>query len=198
MGGMNMLSGAPYHVRFWVTLVLTVIFTALLVGIARKRHVKGFEKRLKWYQIAGALLLIWAGFDFFHYIAIGDELLSIYPEASSVQELVQDSLFQGIVKAALGFGILFLYGLMPAAILGTSLASGLLRPYGRMSWVVVPAAAVLYLLLPWLTFGLANTLSFGRLNPPDPVALAAGAVVSAAGFGIGAGVRALRARRRGA
>ena len=36
---------------------------------------------------------------------------------------------------ALGFGILFLYGLMPAAILGTSLASGLLRPYGRMSWV---------------------------------------------------------------
>lgn len=101
-----MLSGAPYHVRFWVTLVLTVIFTALLVGIARKRHVKGFEKRLKWYQIVGALLLIWAGFDFFHYIAIGDELLSIYPEASSVQELVQDSLFQGIVKAALGFGIL--------------------------------------------------------------------------------------------
>ena len=99
---------------------------------------------------------------------------------------------------ALGFGILFLYGLMPAAILGTSLASGLLRPYGRMSWVVVPAAAVLYLLLPWLTFGLANTLSFGRLNPPDPVALAAGAVVPAAGFGIGAGVRALRARRRGA
>lgn len=101
-----MLSGAPYHVRFWVTLVLTVIIMALRVGIARKRHVKGFEKRLKWYQIAGALLLIWAGFDFFHYIAIGDELLSLYPEASSVQELVQDSLFQGIVKAALGFGIL--------------------------------------------------------------------------------------------
>ena len=101
-----MLSGAPYHVRFWVTLVLTVIFTALLVGIARKKHVKGFEKRLKWYQIAGALLLIWSGFDFFHYIAIGDELLSVYPEVSSVQELVRGTLFQGIVKAALGFGIL--------------------------------------------------------------------------------------------
>lgn len=97
---------------------------------------------------------------------------------------------------ALGFGILFLYGLMPAAILGTSLAAGLLRPYGRMSWLFVPAAAVLYMLLPWLTFGLANTLSFGNLNPPDPVALAFGAVVSVAGFGIGAGVRALRELRR--
>ena len=93
---------------------------------------------------------------------------------------------------------LFLYGLMPAAILGTSLASGLLRPFGRMSWLFVPVAAVLYMLLPWLTFGLANTLSFGNLNPPDPVALAFGAVVSAVGNGIGAGVRALRARSRDA
>ena len=99
---------------------------------------------------------------------------------------------------ALGFGILFLYGLMPAAILGTSLADGLLRPYGRMSWLFVPASAVLYMLLPWLTFGLANTLSFGNLNPPDPVALAFGAVVSAAGYGIGAGARALRGRSRDA
>lgn len=96
---------------------------------------------------------------------------------------------------ALGYAILFFYGLMPLTILGTSLAVGLLRPYGKMSWLFVPAAAVLAMLLPWLTFSLANTLTFGNLNPLDPVSFVFGAVVSAVGFAIGKGVRALRARR---
>lgn len=99
---------------------------------------------------------------------------------------------------ALGYAILFFYGLMPLTILGTSLAAGLLRPYGKLSWVFVPVSAVLAMLLPWLTFSLANTLTFGNLNPLDPVSLAFGAVVSAVGFGIGAGARALRASRHGA
>ena len=96
---------------------------------------------------------------------------------------------------ALGYAILFFYGLMPLTILGTSLAVGLLRPYGKMSWLFVPAAAVLAMLLPWLTFSLANTLTFGNLNPLDPVSFVFVAVVSAVGFAIGTGVRALRARR---
>ena len=96
---------------------------------------------------------------------------------------------------ALGYAILFFYGLMPLTILGTSLAVGLLRPYGKMSWLFVPAAAVLAMLLPWLTFSLANTLTFGNLNPLDPVSFVFGAVFSAVGFAIGTGVRALRARR---
>ena len=96
---------------------------------------------------------------------------------------------------ALGYAILFFYGLMPLTILGTSIAVGLLRPYGKMSWLFVPAAAVLAMLLPWLTFSLANTLTFGNLNPLDPVSFVFGAVVSAVGFAIGTGVRALRARR---
>ena len=51
-----MLSDAPYHIRFFVTLLLAIIFTALLVGIARWKRVKGIEKRMKGYQIAAALL----------------------------------------------------------------------------------------------------------------------------------------------
>ena len=97
-----------------------------------------------------------------------------------------------------GYALLFFYGLMPLSVLGTSLAAGLLRPYGKMSWLFVPAAAVLALLLPWLTFSLANTLTFGNLNPLDPTAFVFGAAVSAVGFGAGTGVRALRARRHGA
>ena len=103
-----------------------------------------------------------------------------------------------VSPSAEGYALLFFYGLMPLSVLGTSLAAGLLRPYGKMSWLFVPAAAVLALLLPWLTFSLANTLTFGNLNPLDPTAFVFGAAVSAVGFGAGTGVRALRARRHGA
>ena len=101
-----MLSDAPYPVRFVATLLLAVIFTALLVGIARKRHVKGLEKRLKWYHVVAALLLIWAGTDLFHYIFIGREIVAHYADISSVQEMVRGLLLQGAVKAALGVGVL--------------------------------------------------------------------------------------------
>lgn len=101
-----MLSGVSYPVRFFVTLLLTVAFTALLVGIARKKHIKGFEKGLKWYHVVAALLLIWAGTDLFHYIFIGREIEAHYADISSVQEMVRDLLLQGAVKAALGVGVL--------------------------------------------------------------------------------------------
>ena len=99
---------------------------------------------------------------------------------------------------ALGYALIFFYGLMPATVLGTSLTAGLLRPYGTRSWLIIPVAAVLSMLLPSMTFLLANTLTFGNVHPPDLTALAFGGAVSAVGFGLGAGVRALRARRRGA
>lgn len=94
---------------------------------------------------------------------------------------------------ALGYALISFYGLMPATVLGTSLAAGLLRPYETRSWLIIPVAAVLSMLLPSLTFLLANTLTFGNVNPPDLTALAFGAVVSLVGYGIGTGARALRA-----
>ncbi len=78
----------PYYIRFWITLLLAGFFTALLVGIVWKARGKETEKRLTVWQIAGALLLIWSGFDFFYVIRVGEGLAA------------------GIIKAVLGCAVL--------------------------------------------------------------------------------------------
>ena len=85
----------PYYIRFWITLLLAGFFTALLVGIVRKARGKEAEKQPTAWQIAGALLLIWAGFDFFAVIR------AVAERADAEQELVG-----GSIKAALGCVIL--------------------------------------------------------------------------------------------
>lgn len=78
----------PYYIRFWITLLLAGFFAALLMGIVRKARGKETEKRLTLWQMAGALLLIWSGFDFFYVIRVGEGLAA------------------GMIKAALGCAVL--------------------------------------------------------------------------------------------
>jgi len=60
----------------------------------------------KGYWIASALLLIWAIVDFRNYATIGKDLVAYYSGESVILELVQDKLFQGIVKVLLAVGII--------------------------------------------------------------------------------------------
>ena len=60
------------------------------------------RKRVKGYHVAAALLLLWAAADFYHHFFIGVNLTANYQDLSSVQLLVRNTLFQGIVKTALG------------------------------------------------------------------------------------------------
>ena len=78
----------PYSIRFWITLLLSGFFAALLVGIVWKARGKKIEKRPTIWQMAGALLLIWSGFDFFYVIRSGEGLTA------------------GLVKVALGCAVL--------------------------------------------------------------------------------------------
>lgn len=59
------------------------------------------KKISKGYYIASALLVVWAIVDFYHHATIGKDLVSYYSGESIILELVQDNLFQGIVKALL-------------------------------------------------------------------------------------------------
>ena len=59
------------------------------------------EKNLQSYRIASALFLIWAIVDFRNYATIGKDLVAYYSGESIIWELVQDKLFQGIVKVVL-------------------------------------------------------------------------------------------------
>ena len=60
------------------------------------------RKRVKGYHVAAALLLLWAAADFYHHFFIGVDLTANYQDLSSVQLLVGNTLFQGIIKMALG------------------------------------------------------------------------------------------------
>ena len=63
------------------------------------------RKRVKGYHVAAALLLLWAAADFYHHFFIGVDLTANYQDLSSVQLLVRNTLFQGIIKMALGLVI---------------------------------------------------------------------------------------------
>lgn len=55
----------------------------------------------KGYWIAAAILLFWAVWDFYHYFAIGRNIISYYDEAGIIQRLVANSLLHGVVKTIL-------------------------------------------------------------------------------------------------
>src|SRR5699024_3338754 len=63
------------------------------------------RKRVKGYYVAAVLLLLWAAADFYHHFFIGVDLTANYQDLSSVQLLVRNTLFQGIIKMALGLVI---------------------------------------------------------------------------------------------
>ena len=97
----------------------------------------------------------------------------------------------------MGAIILWLYLLMPAVTLGTSVAAALLDAYGRATWLWAPACGVGLMLVPSLTTSLANTLATGNVHAPDLGAFAVGTAISLAGLLIGFAVRAVRQRRGG-
>lgn len=59
------------------------------------------------YAAAGALFL-WAAVDGFHYASVGRSIVSYYAGSGIIQQLVHNSLFQGIGKALLGCLVLLL------------------------------------------------------------------------------------------
>lgn len=69
------------------------------------------KKISKWYYIAAALFVIWAVVDFYHYATIGKDLVVYYSGENVILELVQDKLFQGIVKVLFA-AIILMIGLI--------------------------------------------------------------------------------------
>ena len=92
---------------------------------------------------------------------------------------------------AFGYALLVIWGLLPLLTLAVSAVVGS-RVRGAAAWAAVPVLGCMFMLLPYVTFYLANTLTFGNVNAPDAGAFLAGAVCSAAGVLLG---RALAARR---
>lgn len=97
----------------------------------------------------------------------------------------------------MGAIILWLYLVMPAVTLGTSVAAALLNPYGRATWLWAPACGAGLMLVPYLTTTLANTLATGNVHSPDPGVLLIGTAISLVGLLVGRAARAVRRRGGG-
>ena len=93
---------------------------------------------------------------------------------------------------AMGFSLVFLWGLLPAATLVVSILMGK-RDYGKKwKWIAPPIFGVLYMLNEYATFEAANMAAFGKINLPRWGMILAGALISLAGLGIGVGVKKFR------
>ena len=67
----------------------------------------------------------------------------------------------------MGYVLLYLYILLPAAAFTVSLLICLYSCFGKWTWLWIIPSGVLYMLAPYATLSAANTLSTGHLYAPD-------------------------------
>ena len=97
---------------------------------------------------------------------------------------------------AMGYALVNLYLVLPVTTLAASAAVGLDEGWRGVRWLMLLFFGVLYMLVPYATFSLANMASFGQLRLPEAAAMLPGILCAAAGMGIGCLVRRLKQRRR--
>lgn len=90
---------------------------------------------------------------------------------------------------AMGYSLVFQVGVLPVATFVTSLLIGIHNYWGKWKWLSVPILAVMYMLLDYLTFNLANAIAFHKVNTPDMIWFWVGAAISAVGLLIGTLIR---------
>ena len=93
---------------------------------------------------------------------------------------------------AMGYSLVFIWLLNPAAIIVASLCASMKEWPGLVALLLVAGCGLLYMLLPYLTFTLGNILYTGALRAPDPVLFVVGALASVVGLLVG---RVLARRR---
>lgn len=88
---------------------------------------------------------------------------------------------------ALGFGLIFLWILIPVTTFVISLLIGKNDCFGKQKWLSPIAFGVMHMLAEYATFSVRNmvAISFTRINMPHFELILIGAVISAIGLGIG-------------
>ncbi len=100
------------------------------------------------------------------------------------------------------YAVLVIWGAIPLTTFVISLLIGAHGYWGRGRWWTVPILALMYALIPFLTFTLANAAAFGipvrdiAFSLDDLITLPIGAAVSAVGLAIGKGIEKRQKIRR--
>lgn len=96
---------------------------------------------------------------------------------------------------AMGFTLVFLWGVLPLATVIVSLAIGLCDSFGKWKWLGLLVFGVMYMLAEYGTFAMANTVATGNINPPQLIMIPLGAACSLIGMAVGALIRRVRGHR---
>ena len=86
---------------------------------------------------------------------------------------------------AMGFGVVFLWMILPVTTFVLSLVIGKYDYWHKQKWFAAIAFGLMYMLAEYATFGTANMLAFDKINRPDWGMALAGAIISSIGLGIG-------------
>lgn len=97
---------------------------------------------------------------------------------------------------AVGYSIMYLWILLPAAVFTVSLLFGISNYRKSKKWLLAIGFGITYMLAEYATFGTANMITFRKINLPEFVMIPAGALISLLGMGIGAGIKYLSDRKR--
>lgn len=106
-----------------------------------------------------------------------------------VASLIGDDLF------AMGYAVLVFYIVLPITTLVLSFLIGKNADWGNSKWLMLLFFSVMFMLLPYLTYSLANTLAFGNLHWPEPYLLFIGIMPALIGMTIGSLIKKLKSKQ---
>lgn len=84
-----------------------------------------------------------------------------------------------------GYGLVFLWLVLPVTIFTVSLIAGKRFCFGKGTFLAIPIFGIMYMLSEYATFSVANMVAFGHFNIPDFAVMPVGMVISALGLGVG-------------
>lgn len=97
---------------------------------------------------------------------------------------------------AMGYSLMYLWGILPTTTFVISLLIGRNNYWGKGKWLFVVVFGIMYMLSGYLTFSMANMISFHKINLPEYGAILNGAVFSAVGLGIGSVLRYVNSKKK--
>lgn len=95
---------------------------------------------------------------------------------------------------AMGYGIMFLWVLLPCTTIVISILIGKNDYWGKCKWIASFVFGIMYMLAEYATFSAANMATFEKVNMPQFSMIFVGAMISIVGLGIGTCMRRFKAK----
>ncbi len=93
---------------------------------------------------------------------------------------------------AVGYSVIVVWLLIPLITLITSFVTGFGNYFGKLKWLLPFLFGVMYMLLTYCTFSMANSVAFHKVNPVDLTMLPSGVGISLLGIIVGIVIRKIR------